>query len=83
MMLREIERNIPIHQMHLDHDVNKIDPESDKEDISDLLEQAIMAVEWQHVMGKDYQDAVNIILTAEQFRNNEKLKIELNKKYNL
>ena len=59
MMLKEIERNIPIHQMHLDHDVNKIDPESDKEDISDLLEQAIMAVEWQHVMGKDYQTMRN------------------------
>ena len=82
MMLREIERNIPIHQMHLDHDVNKIDPESDKEDISDLLEQAIMAVEWQYVIGKSYQDAVNVILTAEQFRNNEELKTELNKHYN-
>ena len=69
--------------MHLDHDVNKIDPESDKQDISDLLEQAIMAVEWQHVMGKDYQDAVNIILTAEQFRNNEELKKQLTKKYKL
>lgn len=83
MMLSEIERNIPIHQMHLDHDVNKIDTESDKEDISDLLEQAIMAVEWQHVMGKNYQDAVNSILTAEQFRNSEELKKRLNQKYNL
>lgn len=83
MMLKEIERNIPIHQMHLDHDVNKIDPESEKEDISELLEQAIMAVEWQHVMGKDYQDAVNSILTAEQFRDSEELKNRLNKKYNL
>lgn len=83
MMLREIERNIPIHQMHLDHDVNKIDPKSDEEDISELFEQAVMAVEWQHVMGKGYQEAVNSILTAEQFRNREDLKNKLNKKYNL
>ena len=83
MMLREIERNIPIHQMHLDHDVNKIDPKSDEEDISELFEQAVMAVEWQHVMGKDYHDAVSCILTAEQFRNSEDLKNKLNKKYNL
>jgi len=83
MMLREIERNIHIHQMHLDHDVNKIDPKSDEEDISELFEQAVMAVEWQHVMGKDYHDAVSCILTAEQFRNSEDLKNKLNKKYNL
>ncbi len=83
MMLKEIERNIPIHQMHLDHDVNKIEPESDKEDISELLEQAIMAVEWQHFIGKDYQDAVNGILTAEQFRNNDELRKKLNEKYSL
>ena len=42
-----------------------------------------MAVEWQHVMGKDYQDAVNIILTAEQYRNNEELKKQLYNKYNM
>ena len=83
MMLKEIERNIPIHQMHLDHDVNKIDPKSNEEDSSELFEQAVMAVEWQHVMGKGYQDAVNNILTAEQFRNNDDLKNQLNKKYNL
>lgn len=83
MMLKEIERTIPIHQMHLDHDANKIVSESDREDISELLEQAIMAVEWQHIMGKGYQDAVNSILTAEQFRNNEKLENRLKQKYNL
>ncbi len=83
MMLKEIERNIPIHQMHLDHDVNKIDPESDKEDISELLEQAIMAIEWQHLMGKDYQDAVSSILTAEQFRNSDELRKKLFEKYSL
>ena len=83
MMLKEIERNIPIHQMHLDHDVNKIAPKSDEEDISELFEQAVMAVEWQHVIGKDYQDAVNSVLTAEQFRNCEALRNKLNNKYNL
>lgn len=81
MMLREIERNIPIHQMHLDHDVNKIDAESNKEDISDLLEQAIMAIEWQHVMGKEYPEAVNCVLTAEQFKDSEELKKKINNKY--
>ena len=83
MMLREIERNIPIHQMHLDHDVNKIDPKSEEEDISELFEQAVMAIEWQHLIGKNYQDAVSCILTAEQFRNSEELKNKLNTKYNL
>jgi hypothetical protein len=42
-----------------------------------------MAVEWQHVMGKDYQDAVSCILTAEQFRSSEDLKNKLINKYNL
>lgn len=82
MMLREIERNIPIHQMHLDHDVNRIDTESNKEDISDLFEQAVMAIEWQHIMGKDYAEAVKCILTAEQFKNSDELMKRINTKYN-
>ena len=83
MMLKEIERNIPIHQMHLDHDVNKIVPESDKEDFCELMEHAVMAVEWQHVIGKTYAEAITCVLTAEQFKDNVELKNKLNQKYNL
>lgn len=83
LMLKEIEQNIPIHQMHLDHDRNKIDMDANKAITDELYEQSVITIEWLHTVGTSYEDAVSKVLKCEQFRNNEKLKEMICKKYNV
>lgn len=82
MLLSQIEQNIPIHQMHLDHDVNRIDTDENK-DVEDLFEQAILTIDFLHGIGLDYRSAVAKTLLCAQFKNNEQLERKLKKKYDL
>lgn len=80
MFLKQIEQNMPIHQIHLDHDVNRI--ELDKEiDINDLTEQAVITIEFLHNNGMDYCSAVEKTLQCSQFKNNKNLLTRLKSKY--
>lgn len=84
MMLQQIESNLPIHQMHLDHDENHIDrADEGKDRLNDLYEQAAMAIEWKVFQGIALQDAIESVLLCEQFRENNELKKKINKKYSL
>ncbi len=82
MLLKQIEQNIPVHQIHLDHDENRIELDKDF-DINDLFEQAVMTVEFLHTTGLDYKLAVLKILQCSQFKNNDSLINMLNNKYSL
>lgn len=83
MMLKQIEQNIPIHQMHLDHDENRINSNDDIYINEDLFEQAICTIEFLLNDGMDERTAINKTLNCAQFRNNDKLKLKINKRYNL
>lgn len=83
LMLQQIENNIPIHQMHLDHDDNHIDRAVENNKLDDLYEQSTMAIDWQVFKGKSLVDAVESVLSCEQFRNNKDLEKLINKKYGL
>ena len=83
MMLQQIESKIPVHQLHLDHDVNRIDRSEEEEKLTDLYEQAIMAIEWNVFKGVSLREAVTTVLTCEQFRGNEELRKKIYKKYEL
>lgn len=83
LMLQQIENNIPIHQIHLDHDDNHIDRSDNEENLTDLYEQAVMAIEWQIYKGFSQKQAVNAIMECEQFRNNSDLDKLIKKKYSL
>lgn len=83
LMLKHIESNIPIHQMHLDHDVNHIDRMEDDDKQADLFEQASMAIDWQIFKGINQNDAVSSVMSCEQFRNNPVLMKQIKKKYSL
>lgn len=80
MLLRQIEQNIPIHQMHLDHDINRIEADNDF-DGSDLYEQAIMTVDFLHKTGLDYNSAIKMTIKCSQFKNELNLLTKLNKKF--
>lgn len=81
LMLQQIENNIPIHQMHLDHDDNHIDRAVDEDKLNDLYEQASMAIDWQVLKGTALSNAVKSVLSCEQFRDNNELDILIRKKY--
>ncbi len=81
LMLQQIENNIPIHQMHLDHDINHIDHAEDDDRQNDLYEQACMAIDWQIFKGTPIVDAVKAVMSCEQFRNNKDLGKLITKKY--
>lgn len=83
MMLKQIEQNLPIHQMHLDHDENRINLNDVIVDNGDLVEQAICTIEFLLTTGLDARTAVNKTLNCIQYRNNNNLKIEIIKRYNL
>lgn len=83
MMLQQIENNIPIHQMHLDHDDNHIDRAVEDDKLNNLFEQAVMAIEWQNFKGTSIKQSVQSVMTCEQFRNNPDLEKLINKKYSL
>ncbi len=83
MLFQQIETNIPIHQMHLDHDENHIDRTTDRDQLQNLFEQACQAVDWQIFKGTLPQDAVKSIMECEQFRDNAKLSNLISKKYQL
>lgn len=84
LMLQQIENNIPIHQMHLDHDDNHIDRSLNEDDkLNDLYEQATMAIDWQVHKGCSLIQAIATVLTCEQFRNNKDLDKLINKKYSI
>ena len=83
MLLMHIESNIPLHQMHLDHDANHIDRSLEDDKLNDLFEQAVMSIEWNIYKGMDVKDAINIVLQCEQFRGNDLLKKKINQKYSL
>lgn len=80
LLLRQIEQNIPVHQMHLDHDANRIEPDKDF-DISDLLEQAIMTIDFLHSTGLNIEAAVQKTLKCAQFKNNAVLTTKIKNKY--
>ena len=82
MLLKQIEQNIPIHQMHLDHDVNRIESEN-PDDNSDSLENAIMTIEFLHTTGLPYKDAVEKTLKCIPFNNDIALIVQLKKRYSL
>lgn len=84
MMLQQIESHLPIHQLHLDHDENHIDRSEESVDkLNDLYEQATMAIEWALIKGTPLQEAVNMVLSCEQFKDNDDLKKKINKRYSL
>lgn len=83
IMLKQIEQNIPIHQMHLDHDVNRIDANDAIDANDDLYEQAICTIDFLINSGKDKNTAIENTLKCIQFRNNDNLKLRLTKKYEL
>lgn len=83
MMLKQIEQNLPIHQLHLDHDENRINPNVDEDSKRDLLEQAICTIEFLIDNGQNPQTAVNNTLKCVQFRNNNDLKLKISKRYKL
>lgn len=83
LMLQQIESNIPIHQMHLDHDVNKIDRTNDEDKLNDLCEQAVMVIEWYVFKGTPLMEAYKDVMACEQFRNNHDLDKLIRKKYSL
>lgn len=84
LMLQQIENNIPIHQMHLDHDDNHIDRSLNEDDnLNDLYEQATMAIDWQVHKGCSLIQAIETVMTCEQFRNNKDLDKLINKKYSI
>ena len=81
MLLMHLESNIPLHQMHLDHDTNHIDRAVDDDALNDLYEQAVMAIDWNIFKGLSITDAINSVLKCEQFRNNDLLRKKINQKY--
>ena len=84
LMLQQIENNIPVHQMHLDHDDNHIDRITDGEDmLNDLFEQAAMAIDWQIYKGVSPSQAITSVMACEQFRNNKDLDKLISKKYSI
>ena len=83
LMLQQIETNIPVHQMHLDHDSNKIDRNEECDKVNDLFEQAIMAIDWLIFKGTPVNDAISSVISCEQFRNNPELDKLIQKKYSL
>lgn len=83
LMLQQIESNIPIHQMHLDHDDNHIDRAVEVDKLNNLFEQAVMAIEWSLFKGNTLKQAVISIMACEQFRNNSDLDKLIKKKYSL
>lgn len=84
MMLQQIESHLPIHQLHLDHDENHIDRSEESVDkLNDLYEQATMAIEWALIKGTPLQEAVNMVLSCEQFKDNDDLKKKINERYSL
>lgn len=84
MMLQQIESNLPIHQMHLDHDENHIDrAEEGRDKLNDLYEQASMAIEWKVFQGIPLQEAVRSVLACEQFRESGDLRKKINNKYSI
>ena len=66
--------------MHLDHDANRIEPDKDF-DISDLLEQAIMTIDFLHSTGLNIEAAVQKTLKCAQFKNNAVLTTKIKNKY--
>lgn len=83
MMLKQIEQNVPIHQMHLDHDENRINSNEDIDINEDLLEQAICTIEFLLKNGMNESTAVCKTLNCAQFRNNDSLKLKINIRYKL
>ncbi len=84
LMLQQIENNIPIHQMHLDHDDNHIDHSAEDNDkLNNLLEQASMAIDWQIHKGVTLSQAIATVMACEQFRNNQDLDKLISKKYSI
>lgn len=83
LMLQQIENNIPIHQMHLDHDDNHIDRVIEEDGLNNLFEQAVMAIDWQIFKGTSLAQAIKSVMACEQFRNNIDLEKLVNKKYSL
>jgi len=83
LMLQQIENNIPIHQMHLDHDDNHIDRAEEDDKINNLFEQAVMAIDWQLFKGMTLESAVKLVLACEQFRDNQELNKLIYKKYSV
>lgn len=83
MMLQQIENNIPIHQMHLDHDINRIDRATGTDESNELFEQAVMAIEWQIYKGVPLDIALKSVMSCEQFRDNAELNKLIIKKYDL
>lgn len=79
-LLKQIEQNIPVHQIHLDHDINRVDPDTIC-DVDDLYEQAIMTIEFLISTGYDKKSAILKTLECTQFKNNEFLERKLYKKY--
>lgn len=83
MLFQQIETNIPIHQMHLDHDENHIDRTTERDRLQNLYEQACQAIDWQIFKGVPATDAVNSIMICEQFRDNTELSNRISQKYQL
>lgn len=81
MMLKQIEQNLPIHQLHLDHDENRINPNEDTDVTADLLEQAICTIEFLISNGLDIQTATENTLRCVPFRSNNDLKSKISKYY--
>ena len=81
MMLKQIEQNLPIHQLHLDHDENRINPNEDTDLTADLLEQAICTIEFLISNGLDIQTATENTLRCIPFRSNNDLKSKISKYY--
>lgn len=81
-LLKQIERNIPIHQMHLDHDENRIESKEDT-DLNDLVEEAELTIEYLIRTGMDIASAIEKTLKCVQYKDNEKLKLRILKKYTI
>lgn len=83
LMLQQIENNIPLHQMHLDHDENHIDRSMEEDKLNNLFEQAVIAIDWQIYKGAPLSQAIKLVMSCEQFRNNAELEKLINKQYEI
>lgn len=81
MMLKQIEQNIPIHQIHLDHDENRVDSKEESDALTDLFEQAICSIEFLKLTGISTNEAIEKTINCVQFKNNDRLFKMINEKY--
>ena len=84
MLIDEIEKGIPYHQMYLDTANNSIQPNDDPERDAELIQRAILLVNNYISMGLDSKEIIdNIVMNEETFTKVINLKEELYKTFSI